>query len=102
MLGHTFAVPFEYLIGGRDIPVIPVHINVYMPPLPSTKRCRALGRKIAETIASRPERVALIASGGMSHYPGTWKYPQPEFDFDRWMIAELERGNTDALFELTA
>jgi hypothetical protein len=45
--------------------------------------------------------VAIIASGGMSHYPGTWKYPQPEFDFDKWMIAELERGNVDALFDLT-
>ena len=102
LLGHTFAVPFEFLIAGRDIPVIPIHINVYMPPLPGPKRCAALGRKVADIIASRPERVAIIASGGMSHYPGTWKYPHPEFEFDKWMIAELERGNTGALFELTA
>lgn len=101
VLGHTFAVPFEFVIGGRDIPVIPIHTNVYMPPLPSPKRCAALGREIAKVIASRPERVAIIASGGMSHYPGTWKYPQPEFDFDKWMIAELERGNAGALFEMT-
>jgi 2,3-dihydroxyphenylpropionate 1,2-dioxygenase len=73
-----------------------------MPPLPGPKRCAALGRKIAEIIASRPERVAIIASGGMSHYPGTWKYPHPEFDFDKWMISELERGNTSALFDLTS
>jgi AmmeMemoRadiSam system protein B len=101
VLGHTFAVPFEFVIEGRDIPVIPIHTNVYMPPLPSPKRCAALGREIAKVIASRPERAAIIASGGMSHYPGTWKYPQPEFDFDRWMIAELERGNVGALFEMT-
>ncbi len=101
VLGHTFAVPFEFVIAGRDIPVIPIHTNVYLPPLPSPKRCAAIGREIAKVIASRPERVAIIASGGMSHYPGTWKYPQPEFDFDQWMIAELERGNADALFELT-
>src|SRR5215831_7953356 len=102
LLGHTFAVPFEFLIAERDIPVIPIHINVYMPPLPGPKRCAALGRKIAEIIASRPERVAIVASGGMSHYPGTWKYPHPEYDFDKWMIAELERGNTSALFDLTS
>jgi len=101
VLGHTFAVPFEFVIAGRDLPVIPIHTNVYLPPLPSPKRCAALGREIARAIASRPERVAIIASGGMSHYPGTWKYPQPEFDFDKWMIAELERGNADALFEMT-
>lgn len=101
VLGHTFAVPFEFVLEGRDIPVIPFHTNVYLPPLPSPRRCAALGREIARIIASRPERVALIASGGMSHYPGTWKYPHPEFDFDRWMIGELERGNTDALIRMT-
>jgi 2,3-dihydroxyphenylpropionate 1,2-dioxygenase len=101
VLGHTFAVPFEFVIGGRAIPVIPIHTNVYLPPLPGLKRCAALGREMANVIASRPERVAIIASGGMSHYPGTWKYPQPEFDFDKWMIAELERGNVEALFDLT-
>jgi hypothetical protein len=102
VLGHTFAVPFEFVIGGRDIPVIPMHTNVYLPPLPSAKRCAALGREIAQIIAARPERVAIIASGGMSHYPGTWKYPQPEFEFDRWVIQELEKGNADAVFDLTS
>src|SRR5262245_37896278 len=101
VLGHTFAVPFEFVLEGRDIPVVPFHTNVYMPPLPSPKRCAALGREIAAIISSRPERVAIIASGGMSHYPGTWKYPHPDFDFDRWMIAQLECGNTGALIDMT-
>ncbi len=101
VLGHTFAVPFDFLIAGRAIPVIPFFTNVYLPPLPSPKRCAALGRAIAEIVAERPERVAIIASGGMSHYPGTWKYPQPEFNFDRWVIQELEKGNTNAVLDLT-
>jgi 2,3-dihydroxyphenylpropionate 1,2-dioxygenase len=102
VLGHTFAVPFEYVIAGRSIPVIPIHVNVYLPPLPSARRCAALGREIAGVIAARPERTAIIASGGMSHYPGTWKYPQPEFEFDRWVIQELERANPAALLDLTS
>lgn len=101
VLGHAFAVPFEYVLADRDIPVVPFHTNVYLPPLPSLQRCAALGREIAKIIAVRPERVALLASGGMSHYPGTWKYPSPEFEFDRWMITELERGNASALLEMT-
>jgi 2,3-dihydroxyphenylpropionate 1,2-dioxygenase len=100
-LGHTFAVPFEYVLGGRDIPVVPFFTNVYLPPLPSPRRCAALGREIAKIIASRPERVAILASGGMSHYPGTYKYPHPEYNFDRWMISELEVGNTSALLDMT-
>jgi len=102
VLGHTFAVPFEFVIGGRNIPVVPIHTNVYMPPLPTTKRCAAFGRAIAEVVASRAERVAIIASGGMSHYPGTWKYPHPEFDFDQWVISELEHGRPETLFNLTS
>jgi 2,3-dihydroxyphenylpropionate 1,2-dioxygenase len=100
-LGHTFAVPFEFVLEGRDIPVVPFHTNVYLPPLPSPHRCAALGGEIARVISLRPERVAILASGGMSHYPGTSKYHQPEFEFDRWMISQLELGNMDALLELT-
>lgn len=101
ILGHAFAVPFAFILGDRKIPVVPFHTNVYMPPLASPQRCAALGRQIANIVKSRPERVAILASGGMSHFPGTRKYSEPEFDFDAWMIAELERGNMDALLEMS-
>jgi aromatic ring-opening dioxygenase catalytic subunit (LigB family) len=101
VLGHSFAVPFEYVLGDRNIPLVPFHTNVYLPPLPSPKRCAALGSEIARVIADRPERVALLASGGMSHYPGTWKYSDPEFEFDGWMISQLEQGNVAALLDMT-
>jgi 2,3-dihydroxyphenylpropionate 1,2-dioxygenase len=100
-LGHAFAVPFEYLIGQRDIPIVPFFTNVYVPPLPTPKRCAALGRAIAHVISGRKERVALVASGGMSHFPGTRKYLTPEFDFDRWLVSQFESGNTDALLHMT-
>src|SRR3989454_5218487 len=100
-LGQAFAVPFEYVIGKRDIPVIPFFTNVYVPPLPTPKRCAALGKAIADIIKGRKERVAVIASGGMSHFPGTTKYLAPELDFDRWLVAQFEVGNTDALLKMT-
>jgi aromatic ring-opening dioxygenase catalytic subunit (LigB family) len=100
-LGHAFAVPFEYIIGRRDIPIVPFFTNVYVPPLPTPKRCAALGRAIAQIISGRKERVALVASGGMSHFPGTRKYLTPEFDFDRWLVSQFESGNTDALLNMT-
>lgn len=101
VLGHSFAAVYEWVIEGRRIPVVPVFINAYLPPLPSARRCQALGRAIAKIIEGRPERVALVASGGMSHYPGTWKYSQPAFDFDYWAIGQMERGNHEALISLT-
>jgi 2,3-dihydroxyphenylpropionate 1,2-dioxygenase len=100
-LGHAFAVPFEYVIGKRNIPIVPFFTNVYVPPLPTPKRCAALGRAIAQIITARKERVAIVASGGMSHFPGTRKYLTPEFDFDRWLVAQFENGNADALLTMT-
>jgi len=100
-LGHAFAAPFEWVLEKREIPVVPVFVNSYLPPLPTARRCAALGRAIAEYIGTRPERVAMVASGGMSHYPGTWKYPEPAYDFDHWAIAQLEQGNTEAILNLT-
>src|SRR5258708_16857872 len=100
-LGHSFAAPFEWVLEGRNIPVVAIFVNTYLPPLPSPRRCAALGKAIAEIVAGRPERVALLASGGMSHYPGTWKYYKPAFDFDRWCIEELENGHSDSFLDLT-
>jgi hypothetical protein len=45
--------------------------------------------------------VATLASGGMSHYPGTWKYYQPAFGFDRWCIHELQSGYSDSFLDLS-
>jgi len=101
LLGHSFAAVYEFVMGGRRIPVVPIFINTYLPPLPSARRCQALGKAIGKIIAERSENVAIIASGGMSHYPGTWKYPQPAFDFDYWAIRQMECGNHEALLSLT-
>jgi len=105
VLGHSFAAPFEWILGTkngtRDIPVVPIFVNTYLPPLPRPQRCAALGRAIAEIVAAKPERVALLASGGMSHYPGTAKYYQPAYDFDRWCIRELENSHTGSFLNLT-
>jgi len=101
VMGHSFAAVYEWVIEGRAIPVVPLFVNTYLPPLPRARRCEQLGKAIREIVERGPERVAIIASGGMSHYPGTWKYPQPAFDFDWWAIAQMERGNPGALLDLT-
>ena len=43
-LGHAFSIPFEYVIGKRNIPVIPFFTNVYVPPLPTPRRCAGAGQ----------------------------------------------------------
>jgi aromatic ring-opening dioxygenase catalytic subunit (LigB family) len=102
VLGHAFAAVYEWVLEDRKIPVVPIFVNAYLPPLPTPRRCAELGKAIAKVIADRPERVAIISSGGMSHFPGTWKYPKPDFAFDYWAIAQMEKGNHEALVKLTS
>jgi 2,3-dihydroxyphenylpropionate 1,2-dioxygenase len=101
VLGHAFAAVYEWVIEKRPIPVVPIFVNAYLPPLPTARRCAELGKAIAKVIANRPERVAIVVSGGMSHFPGTWKYPKPDFDFDYWAISQMEKGNHEVLINLT-
>jgi 2,3-dihydroxyphenylpropionate 1,2-dioxygenase len=101
-LGHAFAAVYEWVIEGRAIPVVPIFVNTYLPPLATARRCAQLGAAIRDIVLASPYKVAIIASGGMSHYPGAWKYPQPAYDFDWWAIAQMERGNHAALLNLTS
>ncbi len=101
LLGHAFAAPLEYIHQGRRIPIVPMFVNVYLPPLPTAQRCLQVGQAMRNVFDKRLEKIAVLASGGMSHYPGTWKYFYPEYEFDHWVIQELEEGRAESLLELT-
>lgn len=101
VLGHAFLTPLEYVVGDRPIPVVPLLVNTYLPPIPSPRRAFALGKAIARAWADRPERIAVIASGGMSHFPGTNRYHEPDFRFDDWVLSEVTRGRYDDLLALS-
>ena len=70
-LGHAFTFP-RYRLGlDPGTPIVPVFVNTYYPPnVPSAARCYALGQAIARAVANWPgsARVAVIASGGLSHF----------------------------------
>jgi protocatechuate 4,5-dioxygenase beta chain/2,3-dihydroxyphenylpropionate 1,2-dioxygenase len=88
-MGHGFVVPLHFVLRDVEIPVIPIFVNAYAVPQPKPSRCYAFGKALADGIANRPERVAVLATGGMSHYPGTDKYPHPNHDADRRYLETL-------------
>src|SRR2546428_11336143 len=75
-----------------SVPLVPLHVNVYLPPQPTPRRCYEWGRALGEILRARSERVVLMASGGMSHFPGTDRYASPEFDYDRRLPDQLTPG----------
>lgn len=81
---------------GLEIPLIPVFANEYYPPLPTAERCYALGVAMAEVLADRPERVAIYASGGLSHDPREPRAGWIDEPLDRWDLERLERNDGEA------
>jgi aromatic ring-opening dioxygenase LigB subunit len=100
-LDYAFFVPLHFTMPEPAPPIVPLHVNVYLPPQPTPRRCYEWGRALGEILGSRPERVALIASGGMSHYPGTDRYASPDFDWDRRVLETLQAGHGSELVAVT-
>ena len=54
-----------------DLPVVPVNINCQGPPLTPLHRAWAFGEALRSACDAVPERVALVSTGGISHWPAT-------------------------------
>lgn len=91
-LDYAFFVPLHFTMPEPPAPIVPLHVNVYLPPQPAASRCYAWGTALAEIFRAWPERVVLMASGGMSHYPGTDRYANPDYDWDKATLAALTQG----------
>jgi 2,3-dihydroxyphenylpropionate 1,2-dioxygenase len=74
-------------------PVLPIYVNAYLPPQPSMERCYAFGQALARIISAMGVNTVVLASGGMSHYPGTERYAAPDLAWDREALARIAAGN---------
>jgi 2,3-dihydroxyphenylpropionate 1,2-dioxygenase len=91
-LDYAFYVPLHFTMPAPALPIVPLYVNVYLPPQPTPWRCHAWGQALRQILDRRPERVALVASGGLSHYPGTDRYASPDYDWDRRLLDGLAEG----------
>jgi 2,3-dihydroxyphenylpropionate 1,2-dioxygenase len=101
-IGYEFGIPLTFLGIPRSFPVIPVFVNSYVAPQPSPDRCYAFGRALQRAARSAGKRLGIIASGGLSHFPGTDQYAAPDVDTDRELLAAIEVGNLRTLLRYDA
>jgi hypothetical protein len=69
-VGHAFSFLYRRLWPGTQVPIVPVMVNTYFPPnQPTPGRCYALGKAVRRAVEAWPTdaRVAVMASGGLSH-----------------------------------
>jgi protocatechuate 4,5-dioxygenase beta chain len=66
-IDHAMLVPLHYLTN-VTAPVVPIWVNAFVAPLPTARRCYALGEMVRSAIESWPQnlRVAAIGTGSFS------------------------------------
>ncbi len=97
------SMPLHFVDPDGDPRIVPIYTNCAAPPLPSPRRCHQLGTFVRTFIDSRPaiERVALVASGGISHWVGTPETGRINPEFDRWVLDHVARADVEPLLRLT-
>jgi aromatic ring-opening dioxygenase catalytic subunit (LigB family) len=93
------SVPMHYLNPEGAIPLVPVTMNCTVPPIPTPERAYQVGTALRDLLRAYPghERIAVLATGGLSHEPGGPRYFWVDEEFDRWFLDLLKRGDHAAL-----
>ena len=95
-VGHAFSFLYRRIIPGGKVPMVPLMVNTYYPPnQPTPKRCYGLGQAVRKAIESwdGDKRVAVMASGGLSHVV-------IDEEIDQMTIAGLQEKNPKILWSL--
>jgi len=90
---HAYAFVYRRLMQDAPMPSVPVILNTFYPPnQPTAKRCHDLGRALKRAIESwdSDAKVAVIASGGLSHFV-------IDEDLDQTVLTAFARRDRDAL-----
>jgi 2,3-dihydroxyphenylpropionate 1,2-dioxygenase len=94
-IDYAIGIPLTHL--GHTDPVLPIYVNAYLPPQPTMERCYAFGQAVARTVTAMGLRTVILASGGMSHFPGTDRYANPELAWDTRVLEALAAGRLKSL-----
>jgi hypothetical protein len=95
-VGHAFSFVYRRILPGGKIPMVPIMVNTYYPPnQPTPKRCYAFGRAVRKAIDNwqSDKRVALLASGGLSHVV-------IDEEIDAMVLDGLKNKKPEVLFKL--
>jgi len=90
---HGVMVPLHFLTPRYDLPVIPANINCQGPPLTPLSRSWTFGKALRKACDAQPERIALVGTGGLSHWPCTPESGRINEAWDREFLDRWVRGD---------
>jgi aromatic ring-opening dioxygenase catalytic subunit (LigB family) len=98
---HGVMVPLHFLDPNNRMTIIPANINCQGPPLTPLHRAWAFGEAIRRAADAVPERIALIGTGGISHWPATPDSGRINEAWDREFLDRWARNDKGALLSYT-
>jgi len=93
---HAYGFIYRRIMKDAVIPNVPVILNTFYPPnQPTAARCHKLGQALGQAIAEWDSnaRVAVFASGGLSHFV-------IDEDLDRTVLDALATDDADKLISI--
>ena len=101
LVDHAMSIPFELAWPDATewpVRIVPIAINTVQHPLPSAKRCLALGRAVNKALTSweSNDRIVVIGTGGLSHQLDGPRAGFINKEYDRFCLDNLA-ANPDAL-----
>ncbi len=94
---HGMMVPLSHVTPKYDIPVIPCNINCQAPPLTPLRRAYAFGQALRRALDAVPEKIALLGTGGTSHWPCTPDSGKINEEWDREFLQRWSSNDVDAM-----
>jgi hypothetical protein len=95
-VGHAFSFLYQFIMPELNIPVVPITMNAFYPPnQPTPRRAFQLGKAIRDAIDSwdPSKKVAVMASGGLSHFI-------IDEDLDHMALDAMARRDEEAIASL--
>lgn len=98
---HGISVPLHFLTPTYSLPIIPVNINCQGPPLTPLNRAWAFGEALRRACDSVPEKIAIVGTGGISHWPATPDSGKINIAWDEEFMDRFVRNDKEAMLSYT-
>ena len=96
LVDHGISHAIQHLVP-PGIPVVPVVVNCFAPPLPAPARTCQFGLAVGSAARRLPgnRRVVVIGTGGLSHALPFPDWAVPQSDDDRFLVESWRDGRAD-------
>ncbi len=99
VLDHGILTPLHLAKAAIGTRIVPILVNCVQPPMPTMKRSLQWGRFLGDALRAYPGagRIAILATGGISHDIATPRMGMVNEEFDEEFLRLLSSGQDDEL-----